>query len=258
MGREEPFIPPPPPSPYKVIDPNENVPKWDVSRVVFGLPHNTEGFTKLGQQPASDDHPDWRGIVKNKSIIMDTPKLERLGQPRDPKYFYFDTPDYADPFKKIWWSFKMSLGVGASLAGIAGAYMQPGFTIASHFYLFRRFALPTLIAGTVAGTAVPVLALLRGKKDDRYNYFFGALAGTASVAYDCHARFARTALFWVPVMVLTKWSVENNGHLTPMINLRYGNYSNYGSSADHGFFSGDLRFGVRSSHGDPGRDPTNY
>lgn len=245
-------IPKPPPLPK--YDPNEEAPMWNRERSRFGIKVDTSSWPRIGDVPTEDDKPDWRGVVKKNINVIPMPDVYKMSRYNDRNYFWFDTPDYADPFKKLWYATKWFGQFGLALACFkAGLVDRAPFTTANNLYYLRTFWAPWFAATMAGSAAVITLANLRGKKDDCYNYAVGGFI-TASLLGRKHY----TTWFWsvcafTPIPVYLKYAAETNGHVAMLQNFRIQNYSMSGNSADHGVESGDLRLGLRLSHGDPGR-----
>lgn len=256
---ETPYAKAPKPPELPKYDPKEEEPKWSLGRLV----HNVDierpvPWPKVGDQPVDDEHPDWRGVIKKNVIPLQTDEY-KLGKSIDKSYFFFDTPDYADPFKKLWSSFKI-LGKYSVGAGVVYAiFQQLEYNLASHIFLAKRVVLPIFISGMATSLVVITVANLRGNKDDYYNYVIGGLAGAASIANGNYMRFNRAAIALVPIATGIKYINENNDHLVPQFMRRVHGGPLSGLPADDGTVSsGDLRFGVRFRIDDPGRDIRRY
>lgn len=247
-------IPEPPPRDEVLPDPENSV--WNIDRLKWGNgPVDRTGWTPIGTQPKSDDEPDWRGVVKKNIIVMDPPEQYKFGQPLDPKYFWFDTPDYADPFKKMWYSFKFFIRTGIAIQCVMGIVQGRKFTMQNNLTLLRKYTWPWMLAGMAASTTVVVLANLRDKKDDLYNYTAAGIVFGSIIGRSHHTRWLQAVVTFTPIVVAVKYNAEINGKLFPLLSPRLMQTSMTGSDAEHGFKSGDLRFGWRSNNtGDPGRD----
>lgn len=230
--------------------------KWSWARMKWNKPvdKGPKEFTKVGTQPESPDDPDWRGIIKNKVIEYPVPEAYKFGQPVDHKYFWFDTPDYADPFKKLWYSSKFFCYTGLFGLCARGIMESRRFTFANNADLSKKILIPWLIGGVAASATVILVANLRGKKDDYYNYAIaGAVLGSI-LGRENHVKWFRWMCLSVPAAIIVKHNAEINGFLLPAINWRRIRYSLSGNDTEHGVASGDLRFGFRGNHDDPGRD----
>lgn len=247
-------VPPPPPLPK--YDPKEEAPKWNWSRLRFGLPvdKGPKEFTPVGTQPENPDDPDWRGVIRNNVIEYEMPEPYNLGKYNPDHYFWFDTPDYADPFKKLWYSAKWFLWSGTITAALRGALECRKCTWSNNKFLLGKVVLPWFTAGMAASVTVLVVANLRGKKDDIYNYVPAGAAMAAVMGFNDHARLFRWTVMSIPAAIACKHIAETNGILVPIMNQRLKNWSLSGNDTQHGFWSGDFRFGLKSTWDDPGRD----
>lgn len=247
-------IPPAPPREPLKPDPSKSV--WDLSRLKWGNhPVDKTGWTPIGTQPESDDQPDWRGVVKKNIIACDPPEPYKFGPKNDPKYFWFDTPDYADPFKKLWYAFRWFTYTGLIIHSVAGALRCYSFNVPNNLFLFKKYTWPWILAGMAASTTAVTVANLRGKKDDLYNYAAAGAVMGSIIGRENHLKWFRWTLVSIPLVMAVKYNAEINGKLFPVFDPRMITTSITGSDAEHGFFSGDLRFGFRGTNsGDPGRD----
>lgn len=246
-------VPPPPPLPKYNIE--EEASKWNFSRLRFNLPVTRDKpWSPVGTQPASSDDPDWRGVIRNKVNELPMPEPYKYGRAIQNHYFWFDTPDYADPFKKLWYSTKVFSKAGV-IVGCSCAIIVNMNTVESGKWAFNRFFLPIVTGGLVASACVITLANLRGKKDDIYNYIpAGILGGAIAGRRSWQIGFASMLLGGIMGAVV-KYNAEINGQLYPLINHRLTAWGISGQSANNGPFTGDLRFGYRGNHGeDTGRD----
>lgn len=248
-------MPPAPPGPSADYVPGSEKVHWNWDRIRWGNKTvDKNNWTKVGTQPKSDDEPDWRGVVKNNVIALEPPEPYDFGQHTDPNYFWFDTPDYADPFKKLWFSFKWFLNTGLIAASTKGIVAMKTCTWADHVLLLKSITFPWLIAGMAASTAIVTVANLRGKKDDYYNYVAGGLVLGSILGKKNHLTWFKWTVGSVPLVVYVKHNAEVNGKIWPRVSPRIVNWSTTGLDAENGWKSGDLRFGLRSTYGDPGRD----
>ena len=247
------------PKPPKLpdYDPEEESPKWNWRRLRFGYT-KTEGkeeWTAIGDVPKDPNKPDWRGVVRNNIIEIPPPGKYEFGQPQVPRYFWFDTPDYADPFKKLWYSFKFFTLVGIGYCGFAGCALG-----AEHkdlrFVLSRTFR-PFFLGGMTTSLAVLTIANLRGKKDDYWNYAIGGFVTACTFGHNNHYKWTRNLLFWIPAAVAMKYNAETNGVLWIRSNPRLRYFGLSGQSAEHGPASGDFRL-HQPNEGDPGRGLRTY
>lgn len=235
---------------------DEEAPKWSWTRMIYNLPPDKGEipYTKIGTQPDSPDKPDWRGVIKNKVIELPMPDEYKFKY-NDPKYFFFDTPDHADPFKKLWWSAKFFTKTGFFIGFLwYGTMMQRKFTLANNVEMMRKIVIPWFFSGVAGSTAVVTAANLRGKKDDYYNYAIGGTVFASIMGRKSYISWVRWMVMGIPAAIIFKYNAEINGHLYPMFNFRHTTWSFYGNSADNGIASGDLRFGLSTNYGDPGRD----
>lgn len=245
---------------YDPSDPNEEPSKWTFSRLARSVTvERPVPWTKTGDQPVDDEHPDWRGVIKKNVIPMPPPGDYKFGPPLSPKYYFFDTPDYADPFKKLWWSISHSAQAGALAAPAYAIFTNMPFGLQEGLTLTRKIFLPVFIAGVATTTAVTTIANLRGNKDDYYNWLMGGLVGAASVGYKDYMRFNKAALLIVPLAFTAKYINEHNEHMIPQTNPRIQATPLSGIPADDGTMaSGDFRMGIRYRIDDPGRDVRRY
>lgn len=230
---------------------------WDWKRLWQGLTpvEGREHWPKVGDVPKEDDKPDWRGVIRNNVIELPAPGKYEFGLPQDPKYFWFDTPDYADPFKKLWYSFKFFTVTALASHNIFGIVENRPFTVKDNLSLFKRFFVPWWVGGMTASLFVITIANLRDRKDDYYNYLAAGFLAGSVVGRRNYIKWFRSVLVWTPLTVLVKHNAEINGILVPRgPNYRARNITLSGQSTEHGFWSGDLRLGLRTTPGDPGRD----
>lgn len=249
------YRPPPPELPK--YDPKEEAPKWSWSRLWWGSPveRGEKPWTEIGTQPKSPDDPDWRGVIRNNVIEYKMPDTYTYGNYTDPKYFWFDTPDYADPFKKLGYSFKFFTMTGLLVSSLKGVAYSWDFTVANNLKLATTIVIPWVIAGMVGSTTAVCLANLRGKKDDVYNYLAAGFVMGCVLGRRNHISFFRWVSILTPCGYVVKYNAETNGMLAPKINPRLQRNPITGSDGDHGISSGDLRpFGFRGRYPDPGRD----
>lgn len=251
------YIPPPKPrAVYDPADPNREPPKWSWYRARWNLPvdKGPKEWTRIGDVPESDDDPDWRGVVRSKIERWPDPVESKLGQPEDPRYFYFDTPDYADPFKKLGYAFRFFLYTGILAGSMRGHFRDLPFNVPTLFTLFRTRTIPWLGAGMAASTSAIVSANLRGNVDDYYNYALAGLVFGSILGHKNHRKWLRHVFVCVPTAVVLKHNAEVNGFLIQKVNVRAFSFGISGFGAENGISDGDVRFGLRSGHGDPGRD----
>lgn len=250
-------VPPPPPLPK--YDVNQEASKWSWSRIYTpGGPvdKSEKPWTPIGTQPASADDPDWRGVIKNKVIELPMPGQYPYGKYTPSTYFWFDTPDYADPFKKLWYCTKHFFAWGGLAAVTMSILVKPG-PVSQVEHLRRKFVSvgwPIFSGGLIAGTTVITLANLRGKKDDYYNYApAGLLAGMLVARHNYQLSFL-CGVLGSAYAVICKYNAEINGTLYPIFNYRQKLTGYSGLSSKGGITTGDFRLGFRGDHGDPGRD----
>lgn len=245
--------PAPPPLPH--YDPKEEAPKWDWSRLYYILPmHERHPDTpRAGGNPDSDDKPDWRGIIKDNIVPM--PKVEPydFGKRQYTKYFWFDTPDYADPFKKLWYSFKWFALTGATVASIIAALENLPLNYATNRRLFSRYWLPCVMGGMAYSVSVITVANLRGNKDDLKNYIAAGLVAGCVTGRACYLTHLRHTLFWVGAGTFAKYNAETNGVMLLRMPPSNRGIGLSGHHAEGGISTGNLQF-IKSTHGDPGRD----
>lgn len=246
-------MPPPPALPK--YDPNEDAPRWTLSRLRYNLPvERTKPWTHIGTVPESPDDPDWRGVIRSNVIEYPVPDGYKFGKKLDPNYFWFDTPDYADPFKKLGFAVKWFLWSGA-FAGVGIACLEHRkFNMENHMHIAKRYVIPWFLAGMIGSTAVVCLANLRGKKDDVYNYLAAGFLMGSFMGRQDHLRFTRCVCVLTPLAYAVKYNAETNGKLWPVWDPRVQNQSITGLDGEHGLLSGDFRFGIRTRNQDPGRD----
>lgn len=248
-------VPPPPPLPK--YDPNEEAPMWTSRRVKWNLPvEKPKPWTKIGDRPESDDDPDWRGVIKNKVQEIPMPGTYNLSDFKDkPAYYFFDTPDYADPFKKLVWSSKYFLKTGLIIGfGINILKGKPP-TLSSWLWMTNKVVLPWWGAGMAASATVVTVANLRGKVDDYWNYAAAGQAAAMVYGRKSCLHWIRATVLLMPLAVCMKHVAELNISIWPKYNFHKKNLGLSGMNAENGFFSGDLRFGLRArNYGDPGRD----
>lgn len=253
------YVPPPPPRPE--YDPKEEPPKWDWYRLRFNLPrdqaYEKRDWPRIGNQPSSDDKPDWRGVVKNNVEKWPAPQEYKFGRPIDDRYWYFDTPDYADPFKKLGYSARWFTVSGLAVASLAGMMRGYALTWPNSFKLVRDVALPWFGAGMAASTTAIISANVRGDVDDYYNYGIAGFVFGTALGFKDHFQFFRRVVLSVPAAIFVKHMAEVNGSLIPKLNPRSQGWASSGLTGDDGIESGDLRFGLRLTNPDQGRDVRN-
>lgn len=237
-------VPDPPPMPK--YDPKEEAPMWNWRRiynVVVPMP-GSDLWPNVGSVPKDDDKPDWRGVIKNNIEVWPNPGPYKYGQKQYP-YFWFDTPDYADPFKKLWWSFKWSLFSGYGAWSFMCMVKKDPLTWAGQKRNVAKYALPVVAIGMTGSLAVVTIANLRGCVDDYWNY---AIAGGLTALFMGRNNFHKGVryMFVLPTMALIAKNVaENNTHLFPTMNQRAKSLNVSGASTEYGPKSSDFRFGFR-------------
>lgn len=251
----------PPPPPLPKYDPSQEALKWDWYRIIWHFPKfekHPDLPQRRGGLPESDDKPDWRGVIKNNVIPL--PKVEpyKYGRPQDPNYWFFDTPDYADPFKKLWYSFKWFTHSGAIIAAFFGIITGKTTKFKDLKYMATRYTLPWLCGGMVFSTAAITLANLRGNKDDLYNYFIAGLVTGAATGHKNYLVHIRHTFFWCSAGMLVKYKAETNGDLSLYASPRAQHWGLAGQSAEGGLLTGNLQFYKCHPEGDPGRDTKTY
>lgn len=244
------------PPPLPKYDPNVEAPKWNWSRIYWTPPvdKGPKKWTKIGEVPKNPEDPDWRGVIRKNVIELPVNEPQNLGLYQDPAYFWFDTPDYADPFKKMWSAFKIFADVGLLVATCVGWGRGYDFTVANNFLLFKRYCIPFVGAGMLSAATVVALANLRGKKDDYNNYVGASLVFSCVVGRKRYIDFVQAICVCTPIALSIKYCNEHNLPILPRFPIRKLTTSIGGQSAEHGIRDGDLRFGLRSNYGDPGRD----
>lgn len=246
------------PPPLPKYDPKEEEPKWWWGRMMFGAPMDRTGWTKIGDQPAGDDKPDWRGVVKNNVIPLPDPGPYPYGQPNDPRYYFFDTPDYADPFKKLSFANRIFLQAGTFWAICTAVTLRYPFDLEHHILLIRKWVIPIYLSGMAASAAAIAVANLRGNKDDQWNWLAAGIAAGTVFGHKNHVRWFRAQVFCIPLALVIKRLNEENSVIAPTPNFRAPFYYLSGAPADNGWRSGDLRFGISGRIEDPGRDQRRY
>lgn len=248
-------IPPPPPLPK--YDPNEEAPMWSYHRSKWSLPvEKPVQWTKIGVKPESDDKPDWRGIIRSKVTEYPMPEPYNLDDFKDkPAYYFFDTPDYADPFKKLAWSSKFFLKTGALLGCVIALIQGRHFTLGTNIWMATKVIIPWWSAGMASSATVVTVANLRGKKDDYWNYAAAGQAAAMVYGRKCVLHWIRATALCMPAALAMKWVAEENMSIFPQFNYRNRSWGLSGMSNERGIVTGDLRFGFRArNYGDPGRD----
>lgn len=246
-------VPPPPELPK--YDKNEEPPKWNWTRMSYNLPvERDQPWTEIGTQPDSPDKPDWRGVIRNKVIEYEMPEEYKFGQHQDKRYFWFDTPDYADPFKKLGYGLKFFFATGGAFACVVAMNRGYNVTLANNMKLMKEFVFPWMAAGMAGSLTVLCLANLRNKKDDVYNYVAAGFVMSSILGRKNHVKWFQWTMVLPAAAATVKYNAETNGILIPKWNPRIATYGLTGFDAEHGIASGDLRFGMRFRNPDPGRD----
>lgn len=252
-----PKLPTPPPLPQ--YDPNEDVPKWWWGRMLFGAPlEKTEPWPKIGDQPAGDDKPDWRGVIKNNVIPLPDPGPYTHGPPIDRNYFFFDTPDYADPFKKLNSASKIMFTASSGWAITWALAMRWPFDMEHHIMMFKKWLIPVYLSGMAASATAIAVANLRGNKDDYINWLAAGIVGGTVFGNKNWVKWFRAQLFCIPAALVVKRQNEQNRVIVPTANQRLPFYYISGAPADNGWRSGDFRFGISGRIDDPGREQRRY
>lgn len=257
----EPILSPlygPVPKPQTKIDdydPTVEPPKWNWSRLRWGYdkPEVHPDKPLTGGVAESDDKPDWRGVIKNNVIPLDPEKAYDFGQPEFKGYYFFDTPDYADPFKKLWFSAKFFFKTAGLIACSAGIITNADANWATFRRLFRNVALPWFAGGMIASATVITVANLRGKKDDQWNYFAAGLVAACYTGRSGWVKHMNHSIYWPAMAIAAKYINENNMVLLPMFDQGSRHLGIQANSCENGILSGNLHF-IKGSHGDPGRD----
>lgn len=230
---------------------------WDWTRQRWGLPIPKEGWTRIGEQPKSDDDPDWRGVIKSKIREYPLPEPYNLKDFEDkPRYYWFDTPDYADPFKKLAWAAKFFLRTGLMTGCCVCILTGKKADIGGVLYMLNKWLIPHWFGGMGASVAIVTAANLRDKKDDMWNYALGGMAAGAIFGRRSILHYIRSNFFCIPAALAAKYMNENNLVILPQYNFNARNFGMTGFTADDGTWrTGDLRGGIKFYHyGDPGRD----
>lgn len=253
-GKNLGYRPPPPPLPK--YNPKDEAPKWDVTRVFNSLPvdKGPTPWPRVGGVPESSKDPDWRGVIRDNVIALPPPEPYTFGAYESRKYNWFDTPDYADPIKKMADALKWFTQTGLMLCCSCGFYHQLTPNIPNSFKLLKRYFVPYVLAGMLGSASVIVLANLRGRVDDKKNYAVGGLVFSSIVGRKQHRDFFQSIVLFIPAAIGLKYASENNMIILPKFNQRAANYGIGGMPGDRGFWSGDLRLGLEHNYGDPGRD----
>uniref|UniRef100_A0A6G1SHZ0 Complex I-B14.7 n=1 Tax=Aceria tosichella TaxID=561515 RepID=A0A6G1SHZ0_9ACAR len=250
-------IPPPPPRPE--YDPEVEPPKWNWSRLRWGYlkPEVHPDKPLRGGQAESDDKPDWRGVIKNNVIPLEPAKAYDFGQPEYNNYYFFDTPDYADPFKKLWYSFKFFFKTGLVLGCTVAIMGNKPFSWKTNRYLWNSWTGPWIAGGMTASMTTITVANLRGKKDDQWNYAAGALAAACVTGRANYIKHMNHTVYWMLAAITTKYANEQNMVMVPVLDQGARHLDIQANSAENGIMSGNLHF-IKGSYGDPGRDARRY
>lgn len=257
-------VPPPPPLPE--YDHKKEAPKWDMYRVFH--PHENAKLDPdtppyIGTQPASDDKPDWRGIIKNNVIPMAKPERYNFGYYQVSGYYWFDTPDWADPFKKLAFALKMNLKISLCASALYAFAYNVGSDRRSIAMVIRGPFQKLFLGSMTASLVVMSLANLRGQKDDMYNWAWAGLAAGSVAGRKNYVSFIRQVCAWTPGCLAVKYANETNMKIVPIRDPRDRNHGMYlAQSGEHGFFSGDFgnsliaRYGSRHAPRDPSTSGT--
>jgi hypothetical protein len=245
----------PPPPPRLEYDPKVESPKWDWTRLTWGYtkPEKHPDTPRRGGKAESDDKPDWRGVIKNNVIPLEPAKAYDFGQPEYRKYYFFDTPDYADPFKKLWYSFKFFATTGIAIGCTVAIMGNKPFCWKTNRYLWNCWTGPWLAGGMTASAGVITVANLRGKKDDMWNYAAGAMAAAAVTGRSCYVKHMNHMIYWSIGALGVKYVNEQNLALIPVLDQGVRHIDIQANSAENGIMSGNLHF-IHGSYGDHGRD----
>lgn len=252
--------PPPPKLPeYNVED---EAPKYDPERVLKGwaVDKGDEPWTLIGTQPKSDDQRDWRGVKRSEVIEHPMPGPHTYGRYEYPHYYWFDTPDYADPFKKLGFAAKYFTHGAILLSSAYGLLNGYRITPKDLPIVATKVFIPAWMAGMSAALTVVTVANLRGKKDDAWNYFAGSLVAGSIIGRRSYMSHVRSYLWIIPLGYVLKYVHEDRVHQYSFDPRTFANPRNlykgwdHGGNAAHGFFSGDLRFTSSVVTPEPGRD----
>lgn len=247
-------VPTPPPLPK--YDPKEEAPMWSVYRLWYNLPvdKGPEEWPVIATLPKSSSSPDWRGVIKDNVIELPMPEPYKFGHPENPKYMWFDTPDYADPFKKLGWALKYSVFTGLFVSALMGTRYSLKATMKNNIFLVSKYTVPWVAGCMAGGTAIITLANLRGNKDDRLNYLAGGIVAGSIIGRKHYTNAVRSVFICSLAAVTAKYQAETNAYFIPKFNFRNQSWSVSGMNAEHGLFSGDYRLGIRATNGNQGRD----
>lgn len=208
----------------------------------------------VGNLPKDDDQPDWRGIKRKDVIELPMPPPDTNYRQLD-HYFWFDTPDYADPFKKLGYVMRWNLSWGFIGYGLYGLLSKGSykFDVPTHARILRKFYIPFCVANLACGSTIIILSNLRGKKDDLWNYVAGGLVGCSILGRNSYVTLTNNLISYLPLIVYTKYNAEINGCLLPVENVRTLYNHNIDMRAKGGFPTGNFMFGT-NVYPDPGRD----
>lgn len=254
------YLPPKPKhAPFPEHDPDEKfgAQKMTFTRIGHGEKIEKTNWTEVGQQPKTDDDPDWRGVIKNQVQPMPAVEPYKHRYRRDPKnYIWFDTPDYADPFKKLWHAFKWWGLASAAYASANLSFEGQSLSLASLTRGVKKYYIPFFGIAMASSATIVTVANIR-KKDDLWNYAAGGLMWSSIWGRKHYIRWFRSTVLMVPLFVYTKYEMERNGKLLPIL-YDYGRSQDTGLGVldhKHGVMSGDWRFGLRIGDENPGRLP---
>lgn len=203
---------------------------------------DVEPWTRIGVQPKNDDERDWRGVRRKDIQILPMPEeLKALDQPYKRGYHLFDTPDYTDPFAKLWWTLKYSflgsvaLYTGAVGTGIVYTRNTPKFV--------AKYTLYSVGACMITASSAILISQLRGKKDDWINWSSGAFMAALWMG-NIHGwpTWWKVCIYGMPAAAVIKNTKLDLLHKKDLSKYRVTGI--YGSSADQGWKSGDFRFGI--------------
>ena len=250
-------MPVPPPPELPKYDPSIEAPKWDWYRLWYSTDYlePDPNIPKTGGQPASDEQPDWRGVIKKNVIPLPPPERYDFGNYVSKSYYWFDTPDWADPFKKLKFATIFFLKYGLAATGIYGGIVFQDFSAENTRHLIRKPFARFFLGGITASLAVVTIANLRGNKDDYWNYVLGGFVAGSVVGRSHPLSFVRQVAMWVPAAVVVKYVNETNAKLIPILDFRVRNAGPIlGSAGEYGFKSGDWRPNILTSPYDSRRD----
>lgn len=246
--------PVPPSKPLPEYDHEKEPSKWDWRRLRWGYikPEIHPDLPRRGGQAESDDKPDWRGVIKNNVIPLEPAKAYDFGQPEYKGYYYFDTPDYADPFKKLWYSFKFFVKTGLVIGCTIAIMTNRPMSWQTNRYLWNCWTGPWIAGGMTASTTAITVANLRGKKDDQWNYVAGGLLAACVTGRSYWVKHMNHSVYWVVGAIATKYGNEQNMALVPIMDPSVRHLDIQANSAE-GIMSGNIQL-LHGTYGDHGRD----